>query len=172
MWLNLNRQSIRARILNEPYYRFNSLQEIAVAVELGIRIDVNQASVDDWLRLPGISIHQARTLVELAAMGVQLLSIEDIAAAISIAPQRIKPLEPILSFCYYDPESLLMPRRINPNSASIEELTEIPILESATAIAIIQNRQQNGYYRNIADLQRRLALSSQLISQLMHYLQF
>ena len=59
----LSQIGIRNKIANDPYYRFQSLQEIAIAAELGIKIDVNQATVDDWLRLPGLSIHQARSLV-------------------------------------------------------------------------------------------------------------
>jgi len=54
-------------------------RRIAVAA-LGIQIDVNQASVD-WLRLPGLSIHQAR--VELCRSGVQFYCLEDIAAALN-----------------------------------------------------------------------------------------
>ncbi|MGB7440454.1 MAG: ComEA family DNA-binding protein, partial [Coleofasciculaceae cyanobacterium] len=54
--LNQNWQSIRVRLENDPYYRLQSVQEIAVAAALGIKIDVNRAGVDDWLRLPGISI--------------------------------------------------------------------------------------------------------------------
>ncbi len=167
-----DRWAIRERLLSDPYYRLQSIEEIAVAAELGIKIDVNQASVDDWLRLPGISIHQARSLVELVGMGVQLLCIEDIAAAISVPLGRIEPLEPLLYFCYYDPESHSIPQRVNPNTASVEQLRQIPLLEISSAQMIVHNRQQNGAYRNLADLQRRLALDSQLTSQLMHYLQF
>jgi DNA uptake protein ComE-like DNA-binding protein len=105
-------------------------------------------------------------------MGVQLLCIEDIAAAISVPVFRLKPLEPILHFEYYDLASALTPQRVNPNIASWEQLAQIPVLETALATAIVENRQQNGNYRNLADLQRRLSLNSQLISQLMYYLQF
>ncbi|MEL7421226.1 MAG: ComEA family DNA-binding protein, partial [Cyanobacteria bacterium J06555_3] len=42
---------IRNKIANDPYYRFQSMKEIAIAAELGIKIDVNLATVDDWLRL-------------------------------------------------------------------------------------------------------------------------
>ncbi|MGK7877831.1 MAG: helix-hairpin-helix domain-containing protein [Xenococcaceae cyanobacterium] len=166
------RLAIRNRILGDPYYRLQSLEEIAVAAELGIKIDVNQASVDDWLRLPGISIHQARSLVELVGMGVQLLCIEDLAAALSIPVGRIKPWEPVLYFCYYDTESLSTPQRVNPNTASPEQLAQIPFLDTSVARMMVENRQQNGAYRNLADLQRRLCLSSQITSQLMHYFQF
>lgn len=169
---NSNLSQIRVRLQSDPYYRLQSAQEIAVAVELGIRIDANQASVDDWLRLPGISIHQARSLVELTRMGVQFCCIEDIAAALSIPVQRIKPLQPILSFCYYDPESDLTPQPINPNIASVEQLTKIPGIDLFLARAIVQHRSQGGNYRHLADFQRRLSLSPQLISDLMYYLKF
>jgi DNA uptake protein ComE-like DNA-binding protein len=170
--LNPHRRSIQAKILNDPYYRFQSATEIAIAAELGIQIDANQASIDDWLRLPGISIHQARTLVELVGNGVQLLCLEDLAAALSLPVGRLKPLAPILYFCYYEADSFLSPQRINPNSASWEELAQIPLLDLALAKVILKEREAKGKYRDLADLQRRLALDSKLVSQLMHYLQF
>lgn len=169
---NPNLHLMRVRLQSDPYYRLQSAEEIAVAAELGIKIDVNQASVDDWLRLPGISIHQARSLVELSRMGVQFCCLEDIAAALGISVQRIKPLQPILSFCYYDPDSDLTPQPINPNIVSVEQLTKIPGVDLFLARAIVQNRTEGGNYRNLADFQRRLSLNPQLISDLMYYLRF
>ena len=131
-----------------------------------------QATVDDWLRLPGISIHQARSLVELVGMGVQLLCIEDVAAALSFPITRLLPLEPILHFEYYDRLSVLSPQKVNPNTSSEAEIAQIPILEIDLVILIIKERENNGLYRNLADLQRRLKLDSQLISNLMHYIKF
>ena len=75
------KMSLRSRIVEDPYYRFRSAFEIAVAADLGVKIDVNQATVDDWLRLPGISIHQANQLVTLSQAGVAFYSISDVAAA-------------------------------------------------------------------------------------------
>lgn len=168
----LSQIGIRNKIANDPYYRFRSLKEVAIAVELGIKIDVNQATVDDWLRLPGFSIHQGRSLVELVRMGVQLVCIEDVAAAISFPVQRLKPLEPILAFAYYDRLSPLSPEKINPNLASREEIATIPGLNPDLAQKILENLQENGKYRNIVQLQYRLNLNPELTSQLMHYLQF
>ena len=68
--LNPNWQAIKVKIQHDPYYRLQSVQEIVIAAQLGMTIDVNQASVDDWLRLPGLSIHQARTLFDLTSLGV------------------------------------------------------------------------------------------------------
>jgi DNA uptake protein ComE-like DNA-binding protein len=170
--LNLNRQAIRKRILNDPYYRFCSLEEVAIAAELGVTIDVNQAGIDDWLRLPGLSIHQGRTLVALVSMGVELLCIEDLAAALSISIQSLKPLAPILVFSYRDPQSLLISQRVSINYATLEQLEDIPVIDANLAQNLVNNRREKGFYKNFPDLQRRLALTGSIISELMHYLQF
>ena len=170
--LNLYRLALKKKLQQDPYYRMRSLVEVSLAAELGIKIDVNQASIDDWLRLPGISIHQARTLVELVAMGTQLLCLEDIAAVITVPLPRLKPLEPVLYFGYYDRERLFNPQRVNPNTASVEQLTAITWLSLAEATKIVNNRETHGFYRNLADFQRRLDLSPEIISQLMYYLRF
>jgi DNA uptake protein ComE-like DNA-binding protein len=170
--LNPQQKAIQKKIAANPYYRFQSLGEIEIAAQLGVRIDVNQATVDDWLRLPIISIHQARSLVELVGMGLQLLCIEDVAAALGLPPQRMQPFATILHFEYYDHESLLAPQKINVNTASREQLEQIAVLFGEAALEIYQNRQEFGSYRNLADLQGRLCLSSEMIVQLMYYLSF
>ncbi|PSF39341.1 DNA uptake protein [Aphanothece hegewaldii CCALA 016] len=168
----LTQKTLQQKIINDPYYRFQSFEEIAIAAALGIKINVNQANVDDWLRLPGISIHQARMLVQLISSGVELLSIEDLAAALSLSIQRLKPLEPILEFSYYHPDSFLTPVRLNPNTATIEQLLEIPLITPQFAEKIIIQRQEYGKYQNLVDFKQRLELDGQMMSQLMHYLQF
>ncbi|MCC0176606.1 ComEA family DNA-binding protein [Waterburya agarophytonicola K14] len=163
---------IRNKIANDPYYRFQSLTEMAIAIELGIKIDVNQAGVDDWLRLPGFSIHQARSLVELVKMGIQLFSLEDIAAAINVPLQRLQVYEPILAFAYYDRLSSLSPEKIDLNRASTVEILAIPDINADLASQIQSDIQTNGKYRNIVDLQSRLSLDRELTSRLMHYVRF
>ncbi|MGA7932484.1 MAG: ComEA family DNA-binding protein [Kovacikia sp.] len=157
-------------LFSDPYYRLQSVEEIAAAAAAGLKIDVNQASIDDWLRLPGLSIHQARTLVELTQSGVQFHSLEDIAAALNLPIPRLKPLEPVLLFCYYDtPVFAIQP--LNPNTATVETLLRIPGMDLYLARAIVENRVQ-GPYRNLVHLQRRLSLPGQVTAELMHYLKF
>ena len=158
-------------MLSDPYYRFQSLEEVVIAVNLGVQFDVNQATVDDWLRLPGLSIHQARQLAELSQSGVPFHCVEDIAAAIGSPVQRIKPLEPILRFCYYDPESVQAVKTLNPNTATVEMLVRISIVDLHLAKAIVHHRKTQPY-RNLADLQNRLFLPPQITAELMHYLKF
>ncbi|WP_017316239.1 helix-hairpin-helix domain-containing protein [Mastigocladopsis repens] len=174
-WLPLNPklQKLRSKLLNDPYYRLQSAEEIAIAAQLGICIDANQATVDDWLRLPGLSIHQARSLVELSRAGIKFYCIDDIAAALSLPVQRLEPLKPILNFSYYDDESLaLKSHTVNPNTATVEILATVPFMDLSLAQAVVQERLSAGLYRNLADFQRRLNLSSDVIAQLMYYLRF
>jgi DNA uptake protein ComE-like DNA-binding protein len=168
----LSSSLLKSKIQNDPYYRFQSMAEIKIAADLGIQIDVNQAAVDDWLRFPGLSIHQAKTLTQMSEFGVQFLCIEDVAAALGLSVQRLKPLEPIMKFCYYDPDSLHQIQRVNLNTATVNDLTQIPEIRSVLARAIVRNRQIRGEYKNLVDLQQRLSLPSEMIANLMHYLRF
>jgi DNA uptake protein ComE-like DNA-binding protein len=159
--------------LQDPYYRFQSLAELRRAASLGMRLDVNRATVDDWLRLPGLSIHQARTLVELSQAGVAFYCLEDLAAALGLPLQRLQPLAPVLRFCHYDSfdsaDDLGQISPVNPNRASLEQLMQIPGLELTQAQAVLRERQR-GVYQNLSDLQRRLQWSGPTLARLMHYL--
>jgi len=165
-------QPVRSRLLQDPYYRFQSMEEVALAAELGLGIDVNRAEIDDWLRLPGVSIHQARALVSLRQAGVQFHCLEDLAAALNLSPHRLQPLAPILRFCYYDPQSPSCQPSIPINTASAEMLVRIPAVDLFLARAIVQNRTRRGNYRNLADLQQRLQLPVALTEALLHYISF
>jgi DNA uptake protein ComE-like DNA-binding protein len=159
---------LRLRLQQDPYYRFQSFEEVQLAVQLGIRIDVNQATADDWLRLPGLSIHQARSLAQLTGSGVALTGLADLAAALGLSEQRLQPLAPILQFCYYDPESAIQPITIHVNQASLEHLTRVPAIDLYLARRIVQQRP----FRNLVDLQQRLQLSPPLTTALLHHLRF
>jgi DNA uptake protein ComE-like DNA-binding protein len=160
----------RQKMANDPYYRFGSLAELQIAAELGIRIDVNMATIDDWLRLPGLSIHQARALVDLQQAGLQLYSIEDVAAALGISLQRIQPWNLILSFQYRAPE--LQPLLHNPSFATMAELLQISEIDLELAQRIVSDRASNGHYQNLGDFQKRLDINGQALGKLMHYLKF
>jgi DNA uptake protein ComE-like DNA-binding protein len=166
----LFKMSLRSRILEDPYYRFKSAFEIAIAADLGVKIDVNQASVDDWLRLPGISIHQARQLVALSQAGVAFYSISDLVAALGIPISRLQWLAPILSFQYYDQAAALPAANIN--RSKIAELIQIPAISPELATEIVTQRDRDGTFTDLVNFQQRLGLSGEIIGELMHYINF
>jgi DNA uptake protein ComE-like DNA-binding protein len=165
-------QKLRNQILSNPYYRFQSAEEIAIASQLGIRIDANNATVDDWLRLPGLSIHQARTLVELSRSGVKFYCVEDVAAALSVSPVRFESFQAMLTFSYYDEAIEIATKFININTATVDAIANVPFIDLLLAEAVVKNRLENGLYRDIIDFQKRLNLSGDVLAQLMYYLKF
>lgn len=165
-------QLLRQKITNDPYYRFQSLTELRIAAEHGIRIDVNTATIDDWLRLPGLSIHQARLLTQITEAGLHFYCIEDVATALGTSVQRLKPLELIMQFCFYDPDSLNHIDRVPLNSAPAESLITLPGIGPVLARAIVRDRTSRGDFCDLLDLQERLSLPNALTSDLLHYLKF
>ncbi|MGI0479656.1 helix-hairpin-helix domain-containing protein [Geminocystis sp. CENA526] len=170
--MNFLHRSIIKKIQSNPYYRFQSETEIKIASELGIKIDANRASVDDWLRLPGISIIQARNLVEITNSGIHFLCLEDLASALGISVLKIQCWESILYFAYYAQDSFHSPAKINPNNASLEQLKTIPNLDENIAKKLLLDRASNGKYKHIGDVQKRLNLDTDLAYHLMSYFQF
>jgi DNA uptake protein ComE-like DNA-binding protein/TM2 domain-containing membrane protein YozV len=140
---------------------------------LSISIDVNQANLDDWLSLSGISLNQARSLVALSHSGVKFYCIEDVAAALGVSANRLKPWEALLNFSYYDQDSIVeIVELVNPNTASVANLVKVPGIDLSSAEAIVQNRLTFGHFRDLVDFQQRLQLSGAAIAELMHYLRF
>ena len=170
--INLRRQAIVKKINSNPYYRFQSPEEILIASELGIKIDANIASVDDWLRLPGISIRQARNLVEISNSGLNFLCLEDLAGALGVSVLKIQCWQPILYFAYYSKESFIAPAKTNVNQGNLKQLLTIPNVDESLAKRILIDRESNGNFRHIADLQIRLNLDEDTSYHLMNYLQF
>ncbi len=158
------------QIVQDPHYRFQSLAELTTAAELGVKIDANRATVDDWLRLPGISIHQAKSLVTLQNAGVEFYAIEDVAAALGIPFQRIQAWSLVLSFQYRHPDLQILQFDVNQaTAAELQQLTDIsPIL----AQTIIANRLTQGKYQDLVNFQQRLNLPGTLLASLMHHLKF
>lgn len=170
--LTPQQRAIRTRLVQNPHARLRSPLEVAIAAELGLTLDANTASVDDWLRLPGISIHQARALVALTANGVQFLCLEDVAAALALPLARLEPYAPLLHFIYRDPASLIAPIQLNANTATPDQLAQIPVLTADLVALLVRERDRHGPYPNLANLQNRLNLNPDLVAQLIHYLRF
>ncbi|MEO1621361.1 MAG: helix-hairpin-helix domain-containing protein, partial [Cyanobacteria bacterium J06632_3] len=134
-------------------------------------VDANTASVDDWLKLPGLSIHQAHTLVALTQRGVQFNCVEDVAAALALPIQQVEPWQTILKFCYYEADSELEPTAVDVNTATAEELATVPSIDLFLGRAIVHYRK-DGPYQDLANLQDRLRLNTEITVELLHYLRF
>lgn len=188
-------EALRDRLQRNPNLRFTTLGEVVLAAQLGLSIDANRASIEDWLRLPGLSIHQARRLEQLQQSGVVFHSLEDVAVALGVSLSSVEGFAPVLRFYYYEPSPgdsvslpeafpsepqplpspalpLTQPLRINPNLANLQDLYQVPGIGEILAREILHQRIVGGPFRNLADFQQRLNLPGHWIGELMHYLRF
>jgi DNA uptake protein ComE-like DNA-binding protein len=132
-------------------------------------MDVNKATAAAWLPLPGISIHQARTLTRLTQSGVTFHCLEDIAAVLGISYQRLLPLHPLLQFCYYDLDSPVKPTPILLNQATIAQLQTLPGMSLPLLERIINERRRSPF-TDWADVHHRLRLTPEQTSRWLYWL--
>ncbi|NJN30265.1 MAG: ComEA family DNA-binding protein [Synechococcales cyanobacterium RM1_1_8] len=163
-------QVLAGRLEANPGLRFEGWAELRAAAALGVRIEVAQAGLEDWLRLPGLSIHQARSLTQLLQSGVQLHCLEDLAAALGLPLAQVAGYGPILRFCFYGPDEL--PLAVAVNQAGAEALGRLPEMDEAGVAALLAERSRGGRFRDLVDFQQRLGLDAGAIEAWMYYLRF
>lgn len=156
------------RLRRDPFTRLLSFEEIPIAAALGVHIDVNQATVDDWLRLPSFSIHQARTLASLSQSGVAFYCLEDIAAALAIPVHRLLPMRPLLRFYYYDAGSTEA-LKVSIHQATLPQLLTLPSMSRPLAERLLAEHRRSPFI-HWADVQSRLQLSPEQTAQWLHHL--
>ena len=65
------------------------------------QIDVNRASLNDWLKLPGCQQAQAELLLRLQKGGVQLSGPADLAQLLELPAAQLEAWKPHLLFRWY-----------------------------------------------------------------------
>jgi len=153
----------RTRLYNDPYCKLQSTEGNCSSSSAGH--SCQSSWVDDWLRhYQGCRFTKLRAWFELCRSGVQFYCLEDIAAALNMSLQRLKPIYgPVLKFCYYDENCT---KRVSqPNTAAVETLVQIPAVELSLA-KIVQNRIVWAL-RDLADFSGGYPYGA--IFRLMHY---
>ena len=141
----IERDLLELRLRQQPQHRLRSADEAQHAAALGWRLDVNRASTDDWLRLPGIQPGQVDLLLRLQQGGVQLSD----GLPASPAPSRLD---------------------LNRSSAAQLE-QQLPQLTAERRARLLRERQRQPF-QDLADLQQRLQLPPALVEELIGRVRF
>ncbi|MFN4190251.1 MAG: ComEA family DNA-binding protein [Pseudothermotoga sp.] len=113
-------------------------------------IDINSASYEDLLQIPGIGPAKAKAIIQFREQSGPFRTIDDLVKVSGIGKvtaQRISS--------YVKLEGLPQPvgiKRININSAGLEELLELPGIGEVKATEIIKFREQKGPFKKPEDL--------------------
>jgi DNA uptake protein ComE-like DNA-binding protein len=170
----VERDLLELKLRHQPQLRLSDASQASHAAALGWRLDVNRASADDWLRLPGITAAQVDLLLRLQRGGVQLSGLDDLQRLLELPPDQRKAWEPLLLFRWYGDGAPLQasPRPLDLNHASAAVLErELPQLDAVRRARMLRERQR-GPFSDLADLQQRLQLPPALVEELIGKVRF
>lgn len=161
----------RLTLLHNPEQRLTSEQQMLTARELGMSIDINRCSVDDLLRLPGVTLLEARRIVEIRRSGGPYFSADELQERTDVSWEKIRRLQSMLQFRYYEQKSAL-PQLLDINSATSNQIAQLEDIEPSLASRIVQERDLGGDFASMTDLRDRLNLPARLIARLMNRIHF
>ena len=161
----IERDLLSLKLQQNPALRLNSAVEVQHAAALGWRLDVNRATAGDWLRLPGITPDQVNLLLRLQRGGVQLSGAEDLGQALDLTADQVAGWLPLLDFRWYSepPSTGAQGARLDLNLATARELGGLG-LSSERCQRLVRERAREPF-RDLADLQERLQLPSDLVER-------
>ena len=128
-------------------------------------MEVNRASREQWLQLPGCSDDTADLLLRLQQGGVQFSSVEELFRLLELPEKQRRSLEPHLIVHWHGdapPQPAAAP--LDLNNASADELEQLCWPEQRLQ-GLLRERRRGGF-RDLADLQERLCLPASAIEAL------
>jgi DNA uptake protein ComE-like DNA-binding protein len=158
----IERELLALQLVQQPGRRLHSAEDVERAAALGWRLDVNRATAADWLRLPGCSPDQADLLQRLQAGGVQLSGPEDLQRLLQLDPHQLNSWLPLLEFRWYGSPPAPAPALVAVNGAPAQQLRRLEGLGEEPLARLLQERSRRPF-RDLADLQQRLALPAAVI---------
>lgn len=139
---------------------------------VGWVIDVNRATAEQWLQLPGCTKEMADLLRRLQRGGVQFSQANDLFQLLDLSPLQAEQWRPHLVFHWYgDAPPLAEPSPLDLNAASAQELEQRLLWPAPRLTRLVQERFRRPF-ENLADLQERLCLPPEAIEQLLGKVRF
>jgi competence protein ComEA len=135
------------------------------------RIDLNQASSDDLLLLPGIGPTLAERVIEHRQRHGPFRHVDELRAVGGIGPTTLQRLRPLVyvdnagdaspaprtlapTLAKSKKEASLSPKSIDLNRASVEELQKLPLIGPKLAQRIVDHRTLKGPFAAVQDVRK------------------
>ena len=159
----IERDLLDLKVRQNPALPLKDAEEVRRLAALGWSLDVNRATAADWARLPGCRPDQIDLLLRLQAGGVQLSGPEDLQRLLELDTATLQAWLPLLSFQWHgNLPAARHPERIEINLATAETLATRLGLDPTRIERLLRERRRSPF-RDLADLQQRLALPPDLV---------
>ena len=167
----IERELLALKLAGNPALRLRTADEVRQLAALGWRLDVNRATAADWLRLPGCTPSQVDLLLRLQAGGVQLSGPDDLQRLLTLPDEQIRCWQPLLAFRWYGDGAPPGLAPIDLNRSSADQLQGRLPLDAERCRRLVRERGR-GPFQDLADLQQRLNLPSDLVEALIGKVSF
>ncbi|MEJ5229459.1 MAG: ComEA family DNA-binding protein [Pseudothermotoga sp.] len=136
--------------LEKSYGKTEESQYVVARKTIEFPIDVNSASYEDLLEIPGIGPAKAKAIIEFREQNGPFATADDLTKVSGIGKVTVQRIAPYLKF-----EGAVITQKaekINVNTATVEELMQLPGIGEVKASEIIKFRQQRGTFSKLDDL--------------------
>lgn len=128
------------------------------------RVDINKGDTNDFIALPGIGSRLASRIVKFRDKLGGFNTPDQVAETYALPDTTFRKIRPMLVL--NDPAV----KRININTAGVEELKAHPYIRYSLANAIVQFREQHGKFSAIKDIKNIMTMTEDLYNKLSPYL--
>jgi competence protein ComEA len=167
--------SVQSQLSKFIRYGLQFLVLFMLALPALAGVNVNSASQNELESLPGIGPSKARSIIEYRAANGPFSSLADLDHVSGIGPSTLANLEPHVVF---EGDTTPVPSGsarasrsrssssnstggiININTASQSDLQSLPGIGPSKAVAIIDNRTENGIFSSCSELSRVTGIGS------------
>ena len=128
-------------------------------------IDINTATVEDWQELSGIGPYYSKKIVNFRDKLGGFHSVDQVSETYRLPDSTFQKIRPFL-------KSSPINKKLDINSATIEELKAHPYIDYKKASLIYNYRIQHGPYKTAEDLKKIKVFSTDFINKIHPYLMF
>ena len=128
-----------------------------------IVVDINKATVEEWQMLRGIGPYYSKKIVKFREALGGFVSVEQIGDTYNLPDSVFQKIKP-----YLQPSPIL--RKLNINTATIDELKMHPYIKWQDARVIVNYRKQHGDYQSPKDIEKILAFDAAYVEKILPYL--
>ena len=128
------------------------------------KVDINSADTTQYIALPGIGSKLSKRIIAFREKLGGFYSIDQIGETYLLPDSTFQKIKPYL---VVDSKAI---KKMNINSASVEEMKSHPYLRYNTANAIFQYRQQHGRFNSVDEIKKIMTVDDDLYKKIYAYL--
>jgi competence ComEA-like helix-hairpin-helix protein len=127
-------------------------------------IDINLADTSAFISLPGIGSVLSKRIISFRQKLGGFYSVDQIAETYNLPDSTFQKIK---KYLVLNSKAI---KKININSASVDEMRAHPYINYSTANAILQYRQQHGNFNSVDDLKKIMTLNDEFLNKVSPYL--